>query len=149
MNYAEEAAKTGGKPARGNGHLCCARGCPLPGTTTSSTSGTQEWYCRVHFGLPASRHDGVTVRINNRLGLYQIAAPLSNEPPRTSIPKKTRDQVRALGKGDILRQGVHSANDLAALLYGVLDAECRDPQSHMDVPASAGATTWLTETENM
>lgn len=139
MNYADESASvSGGAP--GTYGLCCATGCQLPGTMSTSTSGSQQWYCRVHFGAPASDHNDITARINNRVVLYRIAGWLSNRAPVGQVTEKTRERIRALGRQELLtplKPGTPwSCYGLASHIFAVLDEECRQPQAHMGAPAA-------------
>lgn len=45
-------------------HLCAAYGCPLMGTFTGSTSGSDAWHCSLHANKPATQLQAVTVAIN-------------------------------------------------------------------------------------
>lgn len=46
---------------------CAAHGCPMPGSVTSSTSGTQQWFCHFHYNRDAIAWSKVTTELN-RLG---------------------------------------------------------------------------------
>lgn len=149
MSYANEAAGVSGKEPGARGQ-CCANGCPLSGSMTASTSGSDKWFCRVHFGIPYAEHDGITARINNRVSLYRIAGELSN-CGHSAADQKTRAQIKALGRADLLKPPSpgqpFSASGLASFMFSVLDAECRAPQAHMGVPAADGAASWIDDPE--
>lgn len=150
MNYAEESASVSGSAA-GTYGLCCASGCQLPGAMSTSTSGSQQWYCRVHFGAPISDHNDITARINNRVILYRIAGWLSNRAPTGAVTEKTKERIRALGRKELLNPvkpgaGI-SSYGLASHIFAVMDAECRTPQAHMGTPAPKNATAQIEEPE--
>jgi hypothetical protein len=151
MSYADEAAAVSGKASAGTYGLCCANGCPLAGSLTTSTNGSDKWFCRVHFGTPYSEHDGITARINNRLDLYRIADDLSNYTQGAAADQKIRAQIKALGRRELLQPTSpgrpFTAQGLAGFIFSVLDKECRMPQAHMGVPEQAGATSWVDEPE--
>ena len=150
MNYADESASVAGKQPGTNG-LCCAPGCQLSGALSTSTSGGQQWYCRVHFGTPASDHNGITTRINSRVILYRIAGWLSNRAPSSQVSDKTRDRIRALGRRELLTPikpaTSWTAYGLASHIFAVLDAECRTPQAHMGAPRPTTETAKTEEPE--
>lgn len=54
-------------------HLCAAYGCPLTGTSATSTSGSDEWWCFAHFGLDYGQVQAATSEIN-RLAWLAAAA---------------------------------------------------------------------------
>jgi hypothetical protein len=45
-------------------HLCAAYGCPLTGTSSTSTSGSDEWWCFAHFGLDYGQVQAATTEVN-------------------------------------------------------------------------------------
>lgn len=147
MTYAEDAAAVSGREAPYG--QCNAKGCTMPGSLSASTTGgSGQWYCRVHFGMPVSLFDSITARIANRRELYRIAIELSNDQ---STSEKVREQIRALGRKEFLNNepgvGAPSAFTVARRIYVALDAECRMPQAHMGAPAPGGAANWLDEPE--
>jgi hypothetical protein len=46
------------------GCMCAAYGCPLVGTMTPSTTGSQDWLCWLHFGRDATHWQAITVELN-------------------------------------------------------------------------------------
>lgn len=150
MNYADESASVSGK-APGSHGLCCANGCQLAGTMSDSTSGSDKWYCRVHFGAPVADHSDITARINNRVVLYRIAGWLSNRPPSSPVTPKTAERIRALNRKELLtppKGGTPwTCYGLASHIFAVLDSECRNPQAHMGTPKPTSATARIEEPE--
>lgn len=45
--------------------MCAAYGCPMHGAMTSSTLGTSEWLCWLHFGKEAVQWQAITVELNH------------------------------------------------------------------------------------
>ena len=43
--------------------LCAAYGCPFPGTCSSSTTGTTDWYCSMHNSSDSSRMQQITAEL--------------------------------------------------------------------------------------
>ena len=54
-------------------HLCAAYGCPLIGTSCTSTQGSSEWWCFAHFGADVGRYQTITSELN-RLNWLAAAA---------------------------------------------------------------------------
>lgn len=54
-------------------HLCAAYGCPLVGTSCSSTSGSNEWWCFAHFGLDYGQVQAATTEVNRLAWLAQAS----------------------------------------------------------------------------
>lgn len=121
---------------------CAAPGCCLPGSMSTSTQGPSAWWCRVHFGAPASEHASITAHIANRRDLFRIACELINESPGVGTPSKARDQLRALGRPEFPQLGDITAHAMGAAILQVLSRECRTPQSDMGIPKPAGPS-WL------
>lgn len=44
-------------------HMCTAYGCPLIGAMATSTTGTNEWWCYVHFGKDVGRYQSITTEL--------------------------------------------------------------------------------------
>lgn len=52
---------------------CQAYGCPLDGTSTRSTSGSQEWFCGIHFSAEPDHWQAISVELNRLSWLAKIA----------------------------------------------------------------------------
>lgn len=50
-------------------HLCCAHGCPLPGTMSASTMGGSAWLCRHHYGAASKDWSSITTAITRERAL--------------------------------------------------------------------------------
>jgi len=144
-----EAAQTE-QPRIAAGH-CCAPGCKLPGTMATSTTGSSEWYCRLHFGASYADQADITLRANNRIGLYRLALAWSNEAPATPIPGEVTDTLRrfrregALSTKSPVEGRPLTMRTMARALLSQLDAECRDaatPTFDGDEPPARPADTW-------
>ncbi|MEC5164049.1 hypothetical protein RCH08_005239 [Janthinobacterium sp. CG_S6] len=64
--------RTASRPA----HLCAAYGCPMVGTTTSSTQGTNEWWCWLHFAKDAGRFQRITAELHRLDWLAKAATDI-------------------------------------------------------------------------
>lgn len=111
--------------------LCCVNGCRQPGALTLSTTGTDQWYCALHFRQPASLHASITTRSNNREDMLRVARKLRRMPLKTNVPADVELAIRAAGYSKHIAPG-DSANVAGRKLDQVLDAECRVPQSTLE-----------------
>lgn len=64
-------------------HLCAAYGCPLVGTSTSSTSGSDEWWCFAHYGLDYGQVQAATSEINRVSWLAEACNAVRRHAPNT------------------------------------------------------------------
>lgn len=59
-----------------NLHMCAAYGCPLTGTSTSSTTGSPDWWCFAHFGADIGRYQVITSEMNRvrwlAMAVYEV-----------------------------------------------------------------------------
>jgi len=130
------------RPAAGT---CCAPGCKLPATMSGGTTGSSEWYCRLHFGVSYGDQADITIRANNRIGLYRLALAWSNEAPGTPIPADVTDTLRRFHREDLLsgKPAIEgrplTLRTLARHLLAQLDAECRDAKTPATEDAEAFA----------
>lgn len=143
--YADASAAVNGSEAGGYG-LCCANGCSLPGTMSTSTQGPKQWHCRLHFGAPRGDWDSITAHIANRRRLFEIAYRLVNDQAGGRPGRKVRDELRALGRPEFPQLGDITSYAMGSEMLQVLGRECRAPQQHMGTPKSAGPT-WLDATQ--
>jgi hypothetical protein len=141
-SYAEASAAVSGEDDSRHG-MCAAPGCCLPGVLTTSTTGSKNWWCTVHFQLPHAEHDAATALIANRKELWHIARQLTN-PERTGTDLATlRARVKVL-RPDLIQTAHEKRWDLASHMIAVLFRECRTPQAHMGTPKQGAAdTSWL------
>lgn len=51
--------------------MCTAYGCPLPGTMSTSTQGTNEWWCFAHHRKDTGRLQRITAELNRVKWLIQ------------------------------------------------------------------------------
>lgn len=69
------------------GHLCAAYGCPLIGTSSSSTTGSTDWWCFAHFGADIGRAQTITSEINRLSWLAAAARDVRMHKPGTKDSK--------------------------------------------------------------
>lgn len=150
-SYAEASAAVGGTEPQPHG-VCAAFGCCLPGSMSSSTQGTQTWYCRLHFGAPRGEWDDISARAQNRKALFTAAYWLLNRPHGHNADRKIGDRIRALGRNDLLearnKAGGCTCYALGAHMLQVLGKECRAPQQDMGTPKSpTQGPTWIDQSQ--
>lgn len=140
--YAKASAAVNGNDTKTNG-MCCANGCTLGGSMTGSTSGSDQWYCRFHFGESASKHDGISTRMANRGDLFKIAEWLTNRQKGATPTSETLDRIRAQ-RPDLVINPKQTSYSLGQYILQVLGRECRDPQAHMGTPKPVNhGASWL------
>lgn len=117
-------------PAAPNGH-CCVAGCQMPGTMTHSTTGSSEWYCRLHFGVEFPGRASVTSKANNRAGLVRLALRCANAPTGARVPRQIEALMAQLGRQDLLDQARAlqpevplTGRALGRYILAALDSEC-------------------------
>lgn len=52
--------------------MCAATGCPCIGSMSTSTTGTEKWYCSVHFGKPGGASLRLTAELQRMAWLVAI-----------------------------------------------------------------------------
>lgn len=132
--------------------LCCVSGCELPGTLSTNTLGTQDWYCRLHFGASYGDHGKITAPASNRKALYRLALRAINTEPAKPVPVELEAALKRHGREDLLQ--VKPAIEGRALtlrtlgrhMLQVLDAECTQaPQQELtSKPDTENQDTWAT-----
>jgi len=101
-------------------HLCAAYGCPLVGTSTSSTSGADDWYCFAHFGAEFGKYQAITSELNRTSWLAHACRDVRQFAPGSKESKKafqliTHELGMANRKDLLLLQGETRAKWLARL----------------------------------
>lgn len=141
--YADAAASaSGGTPADGPGYVrrcsCHVVGCAQAGVLSDSTGGTDRWFCRVHFGAPASDWQRLTAMVANRAQLFQAAHMLCGESAGAGVPPDVARQLRAHNRPEVtaLLAGNKPARTVGAQLLGLLERECRQPQTQTEFPTT-------------
>lgn len=152
---AADAAAAASAQAAEPGHArrgCChVPGCPLPGSLTDSTNGTDRWFCRCHFGAPASDWARVTTMASNRAELLQVAHQLTCEAKGNPVPASLERQIRAHNRPEVvaLLTSVRrrTAYHVGVAMLGLLEREIRQPQAQdeLPIPTAAHATADLSD----
>jgi len=52
--------------------MCAASGCPCVGSMSNSTTGTDKWYCGIHFGQPGGASSRITSELQRMAWLVAI-----------------------------------------------------------------------------
>lgn len=130
---------------------CCVPGCQLPGATSDSTTGSNDWYCRLHRSSDYASRGNVTAKINNRIGAYRLAYRCLNAPLAARIPPQVENLLRQLGRAELLDSAIPlfegapiTARALGMHMISVLDKECRQVQKGDTVVEKRdGYDTWF------
>jgi hypothetical protein len=101
---------------------CAAYGCLMP----TSTTGSSEWLCWLHFGRDAGQWQGVTIELNRVAWLVEAVQAIRRYSSRATIwPEVYRNIKQAIvlnQRPDLLNRKDESASAWALRL----DAELRD-----------------------
>lgn len=117
---------------------CNVDGCPLPGSLSASTSGTNEWTCRLHFGAPSSMRHIISQRAVERFDLLRTAHRLAVRAPGDAIPHEALQAVAVEGRPELLAEQV-TCQAAARHMFGILEREIKTPQQQPQVsPAMWG-----------
>jgi hypothetical protein len=89
-------------------HLCAAYGCPLLGTSSSSTQGTSEWWCFAHFGANVGGFQTITSIIREVEWLSQAIVDVRTMRPGTHESRaamaRIKHDLELAGRHDLLLQ---------------------------------------------
>lgn len=128
-------------------HLCAAYGCPLIGTSTSSTTGSTDWYCFAHFGAQAGRFQAITSELNRLRWLSMAAHDVRFHQRGTAESRKAMElithELTVHQRPDLLWNGTETRrawlerleNELRAHLHQVLQPA---QQEQLPVDQSVG-----------
>lgn len=104
---------------------CAAHGCPMLGVMTRSTTGSNEWYCSIHFGAPASRWSQITSELLRLGWLVKITRDL--RAGRCDVKEANREM--AMAQSNYLQMGEHEyAHQWLVRLEKVLADSCKEHQ---------------------
>jgi hypothetical protein len=94
-------------------HLCAAYGCPLLGSSASSTTGTSEWWCSLHFGKDAGLMQQITGSMNRHRWLSDAITIIRvNARPKhnwTAHMSRVLHDLQGAGRDDLRWNGIESA----------------------------------------
>lgn len=121
---------------------CChAPGCVMPGAMTTSTSGSTEWFCRFHFGAPATLWNDITARTANRQALLNIGHQLASSTPNAPISTSAVRAIEGAQRKDLLTMPdgkKRTARNLGRHMLAILENEVKRPQQQPQM-GSVGA----------
>ena len=93
--------------------LCAAYGYPLLGSATSATTGTNEWWCSLHFGKDAGLIQQITSAMNRHRWLSDaITTVRTNAKPKhdwTKQMERVMHDLQAAGRKDLHWNGSETA----------------------------------------
>lgn len=101
---------------------CAAHGCPMLGVMTRSTTGSNEWFCSIHFGAPAARWHEITRELNRLGWLVTITRNLRAGVVGDAHKEMTLNQSKYLHRGDH-----ESMTQWLVRLEKVLSDSCKEP----------------------
>lgn len=108
---------------------CAAYGCPMPGAITTSTTGSSEWLCQLHFGRDAVQWQAITAELNRVAWLVDAVQAIRRYSGRPAIwPVVYRNIKQAFvlnQRADLL----NASSESAAAWALRLDAELRSMAS--------------------
>ena len=149
MSYADEAASVSGQAPLRNPRMCCVRGCMLPGSIADSTTGSSDWFCHLHHGVPYAEQAGITTRMHNRRNLFVLSGRLQNAYPGQPVPVDVLTWLRKHDRNDFADAYVNAsrktAQTLGALMLRKLVDECATPQARIadpDQKSKAARESW-------
>jgi hypothetical protein len=130
--------------------MCAAYGCPLHGTMSNATGGSDDWWCSYHFGKEAGDLQAVTSALNRHRWLADVrSAVLELHPARgEEFRHKTFDWIRktlaAQGRDDLQWAGFPEntrqwSNRITAALDKLIAVEFTKPVQR---PLNDSAETW-------
>jgi hypothetical protein len=105
---------------------CAAYGCQMPGAMTTSTTGSSEWLCWLHFGRDAVQWQAITAELNRVAWLVDAVQAIRRYSSRATVwPVVYRNVKKAITlneRSDLLNLKNESASAWALRL----DAELRN-----------------------
>lgn len=108
---------------------CAAAGCPMLGTNSRSTTGTNEWFCFLHFGNEGREWPRITAELNRLSWLVGIVRGLRALPIRknwATLEVEARNAITLCQRGDLQMKPSENASEWAIRLEGILAQSCRD-----------------------
>jgi hypothetical protein len=130
-DYREAMNEAGyGEPSRPN-WMCHVVGCPLAGCLSASTTGTNEWFCRLHFGAPAALWADISARASNRHALLQVAQQLSQSGANAQVSDAAVRTIKGLKRDDLLStdgKRITTAKALGRHIFGKVEQEIKHPE---------------------
>jgi hypothetical protein len=125
--------------------LCAAFGCPCVGTTTSSTGGTDKWFCGYHAGTDAISWQRITTELNRLSFVVDSLRKITRYRGRyewEKVYREIQNDLRLNQRGDLLRQEHESVSAWYARLDSELESVCKGAQPTLDLlPRAAGPVT--------
>lgn len=105
---------------------CHAYGCKLHGSMARSTSGTNEWFCSIHFGAEPDDWQAITAELNRLSWLVEVSKKVRAN--QMNAGRKWRDSIdkelRLAQRGDLCWNGSESMGTWSARLEKVLRDSC-------------------------
>lgn len=108
--------------------FCAAHGCTLLGTMSTSTSGSDEWWCSMHFGKDASQLQPLTVEINRREWLAKAITSIRMQAHGEAWPetfKFVQHEMAMNQRADLKHNGKEAIWQWLVRLEKELESMCR------------------------
>lgn len=116
---------------------CAARGCPMIGTNTRSTSGTTEWFCFIHFGARADQWYAISAELNRLqwlVGIVRGLRGLEHAKNWDELQLAARRAISLSQRGDMQMKESESTAAWMIRLETVLAQSCKDSQAQQEIP---------------
>lgn len=109
---------------------CAAHNCPMLGSSTTSTSGTTEWYCFIHFGAEAKHWPHISAELNRLGWLVDIVRGLRKLTYTKVVPpgfmEDARKAIALCQRSDLQPRDTETIPGWMIRLEGVLAQSCKD-----------------------
>lgn len=128
---------------------CAAYGCPMHGTMTSSTLGTSEWLCWLHFRAESAQWQRITAELHRLSWLVEAIAELRRTYTRIRTAEwdaaylGTLKTIRLYQRSDLEIGKDETVLKWLGRLDNALSEACREAEKDMPVrQQKAPADTW-------
>lgn len=113
---------------------CAAAGCPMLGTNSRSTTGTNEWFCFMHFGNESRKWIRITNELNRLSWLVDIVRGLRSLPIQknwATLEGEARGTITLSQRGDLQMKASEDVSTWMIRLEGVLSQSCKDSDANL------------------
>lgn len=125
---------------------CCAYGCPMPGSMSTSTTGSTEWQCCLHFGRNPGSWQRITAELNRMGWLVHALVTLRRDYGSGQWPEtftEATKAIKAAQRSDLTWARGETVSQWFLRLDGALGQACaseRAPRQSLLVKQESGET---------
>lgn len=86
---------------------CVAHGCPMTGVQSTSTTGSSDWLCWIHFGKDAGQWQAITVELNRMQWLAEAVVAIRRYRDREcwhTVYRNIKAEILLNQRSDLLNQ---------------------------------------------